>query len=107
MIVVRKRNWTEFQNTLCPDMAGKWYQSGALRVCVAKENKLWHLSVSCPHRYPTWDEIFSAWYDLVPDAGQINGAIILPRKAEYVNLHPNCFHVHQLEDRETPAGILL
>jgi hypothetical protein len=86
---------------------GDWYVWGCVRVCVARELGYWHISVSCEHRYPTWDEIFTAWYDLVPGAGQdFNGAIILPRKLEYVNIHPNCFHIHQLRDDEASALIL-
>jgi hypothetical protein len=100
MITLKKAKWIKFDHPL----GGDWYNWGDTRVCVAKEQGYWHISVSCPHRYPTWDEIFTAWYDLVPDAPQINGAIILPRKSEYVNLHPNCFHVHQLRDTEIVEG---
>jgi hypothetical protein len=58
----------------------------------------WHLSISCPHRYPTWDEIFHARYDLLPD--NITVAMLLPPSKEYVNLHRNCFHLHQIPDEE-------
>lgn len=34
-------------------------------------------------------------------------ANFLPRKSEYVNIHPNCFHVHQVRDAELPEGLLL
>lgn len=98
-----KANWKKFTHP----MGGDWYAWGAVSVHVAKENGLWHISISVPYRYPTWDEIYTAWYDLVPDAKDINGAIILPRKSEYVNIHPNCFHVHQLQDAEVPSGIIL
>ena len=99
-----KANWRKFNHP----MGGDWYSWGDVTVHVAKENGLYHISVSVPYRYPTWDEIYTAWYDLVPGAGsEFNGAIILPRKTEYVNIHPNCFHVHQLEDAEMPAGIIL
>jgi hypothetical protein len=44
----------------------------------------------------------------VPGAGKdIVGAILLPRYSEYVNIHPNCFHVHQLEEKEVPSGVLV
>jgi len=99
-----KANWKKFNHP----MGGDWYAWGSVTAHVAKEGGLWHLSISVPYRYPTWDEIYTAWYDLVPGAGEdFNGAIMLPRKSEYVNIHPNCFHVHQLEDAEVPAGILL
>ena len=92
-----KANWSHFNHPL----GGNWYHCGEVTACVSKDEGFWHLSISHPTRYPTWDEIFLAWYDLVPGAGsQFEGAIILPRKTEYVNIHPNCFHVHQLKDTE-------
>lgn len=91
-----KANWRKFTHPL----GGDWYRWGDVTCCVAKEGGYWHISVSVSYRYPSWDEIYTAWYDLVPDAPQIEGAIVLPRKSEYVNIHPNCFHVHQLRDTE-------
>lgn len=99
-----KAKWIRINHPL----GGNWYTWGDTRVCVAKEDGLWHISISCSHRYPTWDEIYTAWYDLVPGAGKdFGGAILLPRYAEYVNHHPNCFHVWQLHDAEVPAAIIL
>lgn len=97
-----KAKWRKFIHPL----GGDWYAWGDCRAHVSVDNHLWHLSVSCQHRYPTWDEIYTAWYDLVPDAETITGAILLPAKAEYVNLHPNCFHVYQLKDTEVVGGVL-
>lgn len=53
----------------------------------------WHLSVSCSDRYPTWEEMKDARYSLLPD--DVYMAQILPPKAEYVDLHPNCFHWYE------------
>lgn len=70
-----------------------------LRVIVAwREGQGWHLSISHPTRYPVWDEIRDARYDLLPDACTM--AMLLPPKGEYVNLHPNCFHLHEIEPEE-------
>ncbi len=100
-----KAKWIKF---IHPLGGGDWYHWGDLSVCVAKEEGFWHISISLPYRYPTWDEILAAWYDLVPGACEdFEGAIILPRKSEYVNIHPNCFHVHQLNDSEIPSSIIL
>ena len=68
-----------------------------LRAIVAWEvGHGWHLSISHPTRYPVWDEIRDARYDLVPDGCTMG--MLLPPKAQYVSLHPNCFHLHQVED---------
>jgi hypothetical protein len=97
-----KANWRKINHPA----GGDWYVWGEVGVHVSKDEGLWHLSISHHRRYPTWDEIYTAWYDLVPGAGtEFHGAIILPRKSEYVNIHPNCFHVHQLKDAEMPSLI--
>lgn len=93
-----KANWVEFRH---PHPTGlpkeKWYRWGEVSACVSQDPGVgWHVSISHPRRYPTWDEIYTAWYDLVPDTEHVQGAIFLPRRAEYVNMHPNCFHVHQV-----------
>jgi len=98
----RKANWKKVNHPL----GGDWYVWGSVRACVSRDDGFWHLSVSCEYRYPTWNEIYTAWYDLIPGAGiEFNGAIILPRKSEYVNIHENCFHVFQLRDSEIIGGI--
>jgi hypothetical protein len=55
----------------------------------------WHLSISHPKRYPMWDEIKAARYDLIPDA--VTMGMLLPPKGEYVALHQNCFHLHEID----------
>jgi len=55
----------------------------------------WHLSISHPERSPTWNEIRDARYELLPDACTMG--LLLPPRAEYVNLHPHCFHLHQVQ----------
>ena len=95
-----KANWRQLANH---PLGGDWYRWGDVAAHVSLDAGLWHLSVSHPSRYPTWDEIYTAWYDLVPNVEHITGAILLPRKSEYVNLHPNCFHVYQLRDTEVVA----
>lgn len=58
------------------------------------EESRWHLSVSCAGRYPTWDEIADARYDLLP-AG-IDMAMILPPLRDYVNDHPFVLQLHEI-----------
>lgn len=72
----------------------KAYKMGMLKILVGKEPPGWHLSVSHPHRYPSWDEIKHLRYELCPD--ELTMALILPPKGEYVNVHPNCFHLHEI-----------
>jgi hypothetical protein len=69
--------------------AGIWIPPGEL--------ELWHLSVSHPDRYPTWDEMADVRYELVPD--EVTMALLLPPRAEYVNAHEHCFHLWQIDDR--------
>lgn len=78
----------------------EWYSWGYCRVFVGLEPTGWHLSISTPHRNPTWEEIKQARYDLLPH--DITMAMILPPVSEYVNIHNYCFHLHQIpNDGET------
>ena len=69
-----------------------WYERGPVRALVSRDGpeKLWHISISCEKRYPSWEELKKARYDLLPD--EITVAMYLPPKSEYVNVHSNCFH---------------
>ncbi|SRR6266404_4383027 len=57
----------------------------------------WHLSISHPSRYPTWDEIKTARYKLVPHDATM--AMILPPPDQYVNVvaQDNVFHLNEIE----------
>ena len=77
----------------------KAYAKGDLRCWVTRDlysagQLRWHLSISTSYRYPTWDEIREARYALCPD--DITMAMLLPPRSQYVNLHPNCFHLHEV-----------
>ena len=58
----------------------------------------WHLSISHPKRFPTWDEIKAARYFFIPEEATM--AMLLPPKEEYVNVHTNCFHLHEFVGNE-------
>jgi hypothetical protein len=53
-----------------------------------------HMSVSHPKRYPTWDELKALRYALLPNDKTFG--ILFPPKEQYVNVHPNCFHLHEI-----------
>lgn len=66
----------------------------------------WHLSISHvtnhlpprPGRYPTWDEIAHARYELLP--AELTFALLLPPADEYVAVHPTTFHLHEIRPHE-------
>jgi hypothetical protein len=79
----------------------KWYSWGDCNVFVGQEPvvgdpwpKSWHMSISTPHRNPTWEEIKQARYYLIPH--DVTMAMILPPTDQYVNIHNFCFHLHQI-----------
>lgn len=75
----------------------KRYRMGQCNIIVGSTpGSGWHLSISHPDRYPTWDEIASARYHLIPDKAVM--AMLLPPTDQYINLHPNCFHLWQVPD---------
>jgi hypothetical protein len=100
---IKSKTMREIKEINSPVMGSKAYAMGECRIIVARNiygttkglgPARWHLSISCANRYPTWDEIHDARYQLLPDDCIM--AIILPPKEEYVNLHPNCFHLHEI-----------
>jgi hypothetical protein len=72
------------------------YSLGECTAMVTKEDGRWHMSIAHPRRYPTWDEVAEARYRLLPES--IVAAMVLPARGHYVNLHPNCFHLHEIDD---------
>ena len=78
-----------------------FYTDSACEILIGKEGnsvKRWHMSISHNSRYPTWDEIKQARYALLPrDRGF---AMLLPPQDEYVNVHPNCFHLWEYKKNE-------
>lgn len=55
----------------------------------------WHLSIARPDRDPTWDEIATARYRVLPDV--IEMAMYLPRLEDYVNVHNHTFHLYEVQ----------
>lgn len=61
--------------------------------------RLWHLTISCPDRHPTWDEIKTARYRLLP--ADATFGMLLPPSEFYVNV-PAQDHVFQLWEVTDP-----
>ena len=79
---------------------------GLLRAFVGEEEIGWHLSISFrdhrgnPSRYPSWDEIAHARYELLPTDRDF--VMHLPPPSEYVAVHDTTFHLHEHPERVTP-----
>jgi len=52
-----------------------------------------HVSVSKPDQYPTWDELIDIRNQLFP--ADVDCMMVMPKAADYVNVHENCFHIWQ------------
>jgi hypothetical protein len=79
---------------------------GSMSVLMTAEDhgatKWLHVSVARRDRYPTWDELHfikNLFIGREEDAVQI-----LPREQDYVNMHPNCFHLYRRLDGDTVPG---
>ena len=69
----------------------------SLQVLVSEDNTpkwgwLKHVSISRPTRYPDWDEILEVKEQLF---GDVDVMMVMPKKEDYVNVHPYCFHLWQ------------
>ena len=111
------KTWCEMPPVIFPWGSCRVFQKnladGHLQVFVGREpggpkgELCWHLSLShrsnsvfspaggpAPGRLPTWEEIKEARYEFCTDS--VYMAMILPPKAEYVNLHPTTMHLHEV-----------
>jgi hypothetical protein len=90
-----------------PIPTARYFTYGDLIILVGREpidgngKKRWHLSISHPARFPSWDEIKFARYELCPK--DITMAMLLPPAEAYVNIHPNCFHLWQIHPDDENA----
>ena len=76
---------------------------GTLTVMAGTEPDGFHLSISHPHRYPTWDEICAARDRFTPrDKTFVQ---LLPPREQWVNVHQNCFHLWEQLPCEHNGGI--
>jgi hypothetical protein len=55
----------------------------------------WHLSISHPSRLPFWDEIKVARTLL---SEELHFAMPFPGRAYWLSIHPNCFHLWEVQD---------
>jgi hypothetical protein len=103
----KAHGWRELQPVRLPlaahhDQPARAFAKGPCRVLVGREDHIgklrWHLSISCSTRYPGWEEIKDARYSLLPVG--LTFAQILPPLNQYVNVHPNCFHLWEIDDGE-------
>jgi hypothetical protein len=85
----------ELRRDLPADTPIMAYRLGECTVIVTRDRGVeWHLSITHHSRYPTWDEIAQARYRCLPD--DIWVAMYLPPASDYVNVHPNCFQLHEI-----------
>lgn len=82
---------------------------GECSVMLAREpldgRYIWHLSISHPERYPTWDEIKTARYGLPVLDGVTMAQILGPvGEGEWVNVHDNCFHLYEISAGDDPRS---
>lgn len=96
--------WREAKADLpLPPGDHRLFMAGQLRLIVSLEPIGWHLSISHPRRYPTWDEIADARYRFIPDNATM--AMLLPPRGEYVNIHETCLHLYQVAFEPPPEAV--
>lgn len=86
----------------------RFYTLGACTIIKAREpagangERLWHLSISHPDRHPTWDEIKTARYRLLPTDRCFG--MLLPPPDQYVNIEAqdHVFHLWEITDPREP-----
>lgn len=94
-------------NSLCPPELGGAYripyrnESGHLGVIMSTHADWDHVSVSLPHRCPTWQEmnyVKSLFFRPEETVVQYH-----PAESNYVNVHPYCLHLWRPQRVEIPV----
>jgi hypothetical protein len=73
------------------------FTMGRCNIIVSIDAGEWHLSISTPDASPSYKEIKEARYKFLPN--DITVAQLFPPKEEFVNLHPYCHHLWQVETK--------
>lgn len=94
VLIKAKPNWREIVSPVPYCRAFMW---GDLKVFAGKEPPGWHMSISHPYRYPTWEEIKAARYDLIPD--DVTMAMLLPPGASIRKPSPELFSLASDSER--------
>lgn len=90
-----------------PGVRARRYQRGKLTVLISRDklpnpgrisydHERWHLSISHPERYPTWDEIGEARDALIPENVWL--CMVHPPRAFWLNYNGHVLHLFELDD---------
>lgn len=73
------------------------YQMGRCKIIVTIDAGLWHLSISTPTASPSYEELKKARYKYMP--GDIFVGQVFPPMKYFINCHPYCHHLWQIEEK--------
>lgn len=86
------------QNGFLESAAWRHLPSGFIVSAGVEDTGRWgpllHTSMSYADHDPAWEEIKMVRDVFFP--GDVDVQMVLPRKADYVNVHPHCFHLWQM-----------
>jgi hypothetical protein len=71
------------------------FRMGRCLVLVTIDGGKYHLSISTEKEIPTYEELKQARYQFIPDDAFM--AQIFPPKSDFVNAHPYCLHLFEVE----------
>lgn len=71
------------------------FRMGRCNVIVTIDDGKWHMSISTPNASPSYREIKEARYKYIPD--DVYMAQIFPPREEFVDIHPYCHHLWEIE----------
>lgn len=73
------------------------YEMDDCRIIVTIDDGLWHLSISKENQSPSYEEKKRARYMFLPD--NIFVGEIFPPIKYFINCHPYCHHLWQIEEK--------
>lgn len=100
---MKNRDWTHHGELAAGPVVAQVFEAGPIRVLISQdgESGYWHMSIShASGRYPGWDEVADARYDLLPH--DIDIGLILPPPKDYVNMHKAVLQLTEIRDPDMP-----
>lgn len=72
------------------------FKMGRCQIMVTVDGEKWHLTISTPKASPSYNEIKNARYKFLPK--DLTFGQLFPPMDEFVNAHPFCHHLWQIND---------
>jgi hypothetical protein len=91
--IERRPDMWEYLPEIIKKVTTHVFTMGECRIIVSYEPTGYHLSISCKNRLPSYGELVTARYRLLPRVKEMS--MHFPPMDEFINVHPYTLHLFQ------------